>query len=58
MAHSSKQAAQIEANVQAAVAAYQGKEYNSGCATALAFSVLASTLYARLARHTSQLQAY
>ena len=58
MAHLSEQAAQIEANVQAAVAAYQGREYNSICAAALAFSVLASTLRARLAGRTSRSQAY
>jgi hypothetical protein len=58
MARSSKQAAQIEANVQAAIAAYQGKEYNSVRAAALAFSVPASTLRARLAGRISRSQAH
>jgi len=58
MARSSNQAAEIEANIQAAIKAYQEEEFKSVCAAALAFSVPASTLQACLASTTSQSRAY
>ena len=58
MARSAKQPAEIEANIQAAVKAYQGEEFKSVRAAALAFSVPASTLQARLAGTTLRSRAY
>ena len=46
MPHASRQAAEIEAKIQAAVTAFQKEEYKSLGAVALKFSVLALTLQA------------
>jgi len=58
MDRSSKQAAEIEANIQAAITAYEKQEYKSVRAAALAFSVPASTLRARLAGTPSRSHAH
>ncbi|KYG40080.1 hypothetical protein M433DRAFT_262296 [Acidomyces richmondensis BFW] len=58
MGRSSKQAAEIEANIQAAITAYQKQEYKSVRAAALAFSILASTLRACLTGTPSRSYAY
>jgi hypothetical protein len=58
MGRSSQQAAEIEANIQAAITAFQDQEYSSVRATALAFSVPPSTLRARLAGTTSRAYAH
>ena len=58
MARLSKQAADIEANIQAAVKAYREEEFKSVRAAALAFSIPASTLQARLAGTTSRSRAH
>jgi hypothetical protein len=48
----------MEANIQAAINAYQNEEYKSVRAAARAFSVPASTVHARLAGRTSRSRAH